>query len=148
MVFLKCLTNRYVQIGAWILFLFSGIYLDYVPAVIHSEFIAVVSLILIVGQVCDNSIFSLENKPFDFVGKISYGIYVIHPLLLFLFSRLFCYLKLNMLDVSIYSMSFLIYLFMILSTIVIAWLSYNFYERPFLKLKSKFAVIKSRVTIN
>lgn len=145
-IFMSVLTNKVVTTMAWILFLLSGFYTDFIPAPMRAEYIAIVSLILIMSQVTGKTfIFNLEHKIFDFVGKISYGIYVINPLLLFWLSRWYSSLHITWEPIYQY---IVIYVGVIIITIFVAWLSYTFYERPFLHIKNRLAVVKSRNSIN
>lgn len=138
-IIINILQNKIVQFISWVLFLTMGIGLLYIPAVVSHEFIPVASLSMIVGQISTkNRIFSLENYFFVFIGKISYGIYVIHPLIVFLLSKFYKHL-----DIYIPVKYFLVYTSVIGLTILFAWISYKYYESPFLKLKSKFTIVKS-----
>jgi peptidoglycan/LPS O-acetylase OafA/YrhL len=87
----------------------------------------------------DKSIFSLENSFFDYLGKISYGIYMYHPLCIvaaiYLLNTALKGMNLNH-NVMIYFLS-------IAFTILLSTLSYSFFESPFLKLKSAFSKIIS-----
>ena len=141
--FMQGLTHWSTQTLIWGLFIFAGWWPYLLPAVIREESIAVMSLIMIVGQVHGKFIINLENRVFDFIGKISYGIYVIHPLLIYLLSFLYRQLHVHLPLVLQY---ILIYVSVTLLTILIAWLSYTYFEKPFLKLKDRFAVVKSRNT--
>lgn len=141
-IFIRRTTNRCVQIIAWILFLLSGVWFPFIPAVARSEITALLALILIMGQVSGGIVVNLENRIFDFVGKISYGIYVIHPLLIFLCSKIYCALGLPI--PNTWFLKVIIYVAITLITIGVAWLSYQFYEKPFLHLKSRFAIVKSK----
>ena len=40
-----------------------------------------------------------------------------------------------------------IHLYVIIATILVANLSYNYVEKPFLKLKNKFAIVRSQTSI-
>jgi peptidoglycan/LPS O-acetylase OafA/YrhL len=142
--YITIFANKMGQIIVWAVFLLSGIWGDYVPAIIREEVIAVMSLFLITGQVCNSSFINLENKACDYVGKISYGIYVIHPLLIFLSS--YAYRMLNI-DLPIWLQSSIIYIYTIVATIIVANLSYNYVEKPFLKLKNKFAIVRSQTSL-
>jgi peptidoglycan/LPS O-acetylase OafA/YrhL len=73
-----------------------------------------------------------------YLGKISYGLYVFHGLINYYVSKLF---RGGIHDLR----SFTIYWFAALAlTIAISTLSYQFFESPFLKLKERFAYVKSR----
>jgi peptidoglycan/LPS O-acetylase OafA/YrhL len=41
----------------------------------------------------------------------------------------------------------LIYCLVTATTLLVAWLSYRFYETPFLRLKNRFAVVQSQSSI-
>ncbi len=142
--FIKITTNRWITTIAWLLFLGSGFYSELIPSPCRAEFFALISLIMIMSQVATKPfIFNLENRMFDFIGKISYGIYVIHPMLIYILALLYekCQIAL---PTSIQIV--IIYAVVTTITIIMAWLSYRFYESPFLKLKNRFAVVKSRNT--
>ena len=133
------LSNKIVQLFSWVTFFLMGFEIVHVPALISNEVIAIASLSMIVGQVTvSNRIFNLENVGFDFIGKISYGIYVIHPLIIFLLSAL---LKKN--DLAINLKFLIVYSSVLIFTVFFAWLSYTFFESPFLKLKVKFSNVNS-----
>jgi peptidoglycan/LPS O-acetylase OafA/YrhL len=78
-----------------------------------------------------------NHKSLFFIGKISYGIYVYHGLLRPYFIQFF-YKDLTF-YVSNTIISNCIYTILCTSiSIIIAWLSWNFLEKPILKFKSKF----------
>ena len=145
-VFIRVSTNKWVTTIAWILLLASDYYAFLIPAPLRIEFLAIVSLAVIMSQLADRPfIINLENRFFDFVGKISYGIYVIHPIIIFVFSKWYSTLNINLPNAIQYV---LIYSSITLITIGLAWISYTFYEKPFLKLKSRFAIIQSKNSID
>ncbi|PXY44081.1 acyltransferase family protein [Flavobacterium hydrophilum] len=76
---------------------------------------------------------SLENKIFVYLGKISYGLYMYHQMMIVL-----CINVLKKWDIV---NDFFIYLFSILTTILISGLSYQFIEKPFLNYKKYFLKI-------
>lgn len=80
-------SNKWIAIMAWILFFSSGLWTKYIPSPITNEVIALVSLLVIMAGLLRKPL--LENKVMNYLGKISYGIYVIHPLLLYVGTRLF-----------------------------------------------------------
>jgi len=73
-----------------------------------------------------------EFKIFSDLGKISYGIYMYHPLVMFL-----CFSVLNKFELSTLSYNLLAYSSIIFGTILISRLSYKFVEGRFLKLKNR-----------
>lgn len=133
--------NRYISLMAWLLLLTSQFYGSYIPAPYRIQYVAVISLFVIMSQLSEKPfLINLENHVFDFVGKISYGIYVIHPVLIFVFSRWYSRLSITWPELT---QRIVIYVFITLITIVLAYLSYRFYEKPFLNLKRRFAVVQS-----
>jgi peptidoglycan/LPS O-acetylase OafA/YrhL len=81
---------------------------------------------------------SLSWRPLVYLGKISYGLYVYHVLALSLVGRALG-------GKAGTSLRFLVYWWGgLLFTIALASASYPWLETPFLRLKEKFAVVKSR----
>jgi len=134
------LGNSIVGTACLILLFFSQTWADHIPAPIRPQLLALLALVCIMNQL-HNPIINLENRICDFVGKISYGIYVIHPLLIFILSSLYCN---NRICLPSYVEVALIYIVVTSVTILIAWLSYRFFETPFLRLKSRFAIVHSQ----
>jgi peptidoglycan/LPS O-acetylase OafA/YrhL len=138
-LFKKIVYLKIIQILAWLVILLLAFNKFHIASVIDPEIISIVTLVIIVN-VCNNpdTLVSLDNKVFNFLGKISYGIYVIHPLIIFLYASI-----LNSLNLNSPVKYILVYTGVLFFTIVIAYLSYEFYEKRFIKLKEKFSVVKS-----
>ena len=118
-IIINILQNKTVQFISWMLFLTMGIGFLYIPAVVSHEIIAVASLSMIVGQISvKERLFSLENYFFDFIGKVSYGMYVIHPLIVYLLSKFY-----KNLNIYLSLKYFLVYFSVIGLTILFAWIS-------------------------
>lgn len=138
-LFLNLTTHKYTQIIAWGALFIAAINKFHIASFLDNEFITFFTVAIIMGQVTRKGLISLEKPILDFLGKISYGIYVIHPLLIFLFSKI---LK----DITPFkSLNYVIvYTTILISTFFIAHLSYKYLEGPFLKLKkNKYTVVKS-----
>ncbi|MFY8180941.1 MAG: acyltransferase family protein [Flavobacterium sp.] len=73
----------------------------------------------------------LENDVFNYLGQISYGLYMYHQIIIVVVLN--CLLKFNLFN------HFALYLISILLTIIVAGISYKFIEKPFLLLKEKLA---------
>jgi peptidoglycan/LPS O-acetylase OafA/YrhL len=72
-----------------------------------------------------------------YFGKISYGIYMLHPLMIFLsFSIAMKFQNKYLFNIVLYALSFSF-------TIIASSLSYKYIETPFLKYKSGFTIIES-----
>jgi peptidoglycan/LPS O-acetylase OafA/YrhL len=77
----------------------------------------------------------LAAKPLPYLGKISYGLYAYHAMILALMDRLVTpgsWVKLLMIPAKL------------LTIIAVATLSYKFMEAPILKFKERFTYVKSR----
>jgi peptidoglycan/LPS O-acetylase OafA/YrhL len=76
----------------------------------------------------------MDLYPLRWLGKYSYGIYIIHPMIGFLY--------LPWIDRHVHgkvTSHIAVFVAAMLVTLPLAWLSYNFYERRFLRLKRYFA---------
>jgi peptidoglycan/LPS O-acetylase OafA/YrhL len=139
-LFTKFLMNRALGVVCFLLLLFSLPWANVIPAPIRPQLIAILSLVCIASQL-ENPIINLENRVCDFVGKISYGIYVIHPLLIFVLSALYRNAGIQLPEAAA---TILIYVIITAATVFVAWLSYKFFESPFLRLKNRFAIVQSQ----
>jgi peptidoglycan/LPS O-acetylase OafA/YrhL len=111
-----------------------------VPRVNH-EFYALFFIVLILNLGGNpKSLFSLEFKWIDYLGKISYSIYMWHGVAIILSLHAARYFSPNI-DTPL---SNIVYYFTTFGlTFVFASLSYEFFEKRFLKFKNAFAKIKS-----
>lgn len=133
--------NIKTQLFCWLILLLAMLDIIHVStAVVDHEIVAVVFTIIVFGQIEGKNMFlNMDNKVFDFIGKISFGIYIIHPLFMFLTYKIFGTFE----ESSIENYLFL-FSFVVLGSVVLAYLSYAFYEKRFINIKWKFANIKSR----
>lgn len=125
------ITKKYVQIAAYVLvFAFIGLGLTF--DIFYWEVYGVLFGIIIMNLVnTETTILSLEIKWMDYLGKISYSMYMFHTLMINIVIR-FITIK----SIGIYPLSFLF-------TIIIGILSYEYFEKPFLKWKSGYAKVQS-----
>jgi len=75
----------------------------------------------------------LPSRPFDFLGNISFSIYMFHEVAIQL---TFAVLGKQVSNPLLYATS-------LSQTIAIASAAYLWFERPFLRLKTQFAVVRS-----
>jgi len=95
-------------------------------------------VIFILNAVNNSVLFRfLENSTLNYLGKISYGMYMYHTLVIIIVSQFFIG------ETEINNTYFTYLAFTILFTIAISHLSYNYIEKPFFNLKKKYMVIKS-----
>jgi len=82
-----------------------------------------------------HSFFKLSNYPaISFLGRYTYGLYVLHFVSIYLVGKLFEYLQWkNLLNLLISET-----IISLLLSIVLAYCSYHLFEKPFLNLKLKF----------
>lgn len=81
------------------------------------------------------------NKPVDYLGVISYGLYMLHPLVVVTVIQACS--KSGWIAANPLLGNLSIYAAVILLTAALATLSYEFFEKPFLRAKAKFASIKT-----
>ena len=135
---LKILYRKDIQIISWFILITSIIYKPiHLFSFIDNELNAMLYLILILNVSSNKfSLISLENRFMNFIGKISYGIYVYHMIIIYLIS-----FALSSLEYEIDH--FMLYPIVLIFTILTATLSYRYFETPFLRLKNKYAIVKS-----
>lgn len=122
----------YFSICLVTLFIIKGVYIPY----IHYEFYAVFfGLIIINFAVNNQNKISLENNILNYLGNISYGLYMYHPIGIVLA----LYISLSF---TIHT-NWLIYPLSLIITIFMAGLSYKYFESFFLKFKIRFSKILS-----
>lgn len=151
------------SIGAWLVFkqkyyqkllsnaillgalLIVALLIYFTPNIIQDAIFLVYSVLFLIiilnVSLNKNCFLKLENKLFIFLGNLSYGIYMYHMIVIALLVGSLQHFGI-IINNSIFS-QITIYGFSILITILISWLSYTFFEKPFLKLKHKFTVIES-----
>jgi len=81
------------------------------------------------------SLIRMDNKISNFLGEISYGIYMYHMLVVF---SIILVLKKYMVHLSLFSSSILFYLIVTTGVLIVSHLSKKWIEDQFLKLKAKF----------
>jgi peptidoglycan/LPS O-acetylase OafA/YrhL len=132
------LFNKFVQIFAWVVFAI-GFTIWLKPFSIFTEDLYSVffTILLINVSKNENTIITLEAKLFNFLGRISYGIYMYHVSVMFILAK-FIY---KPPDTIFYY--FLYLTIVILLTVLVAYLSNQYIESYFLKKKSLLSKIKT-----
>ena len=81
--------NIKTQIICWIIMVLLALNLFHISSLIDNEIIGLVTIMIILAQITrTNYIVDLDNKVLNFIGRISYGIYVIHPAIIFILIKI------------------------------------------------------------
>jgi peptidoglycan/LPS O-acetylase OafA/YrhL len=99
-------------------------------------------MLLIINVGCNaRTMLRLSHPTLDYLGRISYGIYMLHPLVIYGLGITFRELGLNPGG----NIPFLagVYVVAVAVTIALAALSYKLFEIPFLKLKKRVTRVES-----
>lgn len=103
---------------------------------LHYELYGALFAIVILNLGCNNnSIINLENSILNFLGKISYGIYMYHFIALTIAIRILQHYD--------FVKSFAIYVLAFLITVLLSSLSYYCFENYFLKWKERYVIFKN-----
>ncbi len=109
---------------------------------IHHEFYSALFTIIIMNLGNNPAcIINLDYKWMNYFGKRTYGLYLYHPLMILLCIN---FIKLYGTQLKLWQMNVLLYGSTFLTTALAAVISYQFLEKPFLKLKRKHTVIETR----
>jgi len=102
----------------------------------HNEIYSILFGILICNFAAnDNRIFSMENKLTNFLGKISYGLYMYHSIVIVIVIKL--------LQNNGHINNYLLYPLVMIFTIILAFISYELLEKRFINKKIKFTKVIS-----
>lgn len=136
--------GRMVQIGTYFLIILFFLFGNVHPALfnlLNYEIFPVLFGISILNLATNtSSIVNLENNFTNYLGKISYSIYLNHMVVLFIF---FPYLNSKLVGFSIITKNIIIFPVTLILVIGISYITYNWYEKQFLKLKNNFSYIKT-----
>jgi peptidoglycan/LPS O-acetylase OafA/YrhL len=124
-----------------LLLIVTNIDFDYIQ---HLLF-AISFLLFIINVSCsERSLFRLEGKLWDFLGNISYSIYMYQYLAIGLI--LLVFKKFNALTFTT-SHNVLFHILCQVLVVLLAYTSYRFLETPFLKLKKRFTFVQSTTAL-
>jgi peptidoglycan/LPS O-acetylase OafA/YrhL len=137
---IKFFNRTYIEVIAWLFFILVASNKFHLTSIIDHEIISFFTLIIIFNQINNpKKWISLENKLFDYLGKISFGLYVYNPLVIYLMSFVFTYFSFDNLILK----RILIYVLVIPAIIFVAHVSYHYFEKRFLNIKTKYTTIDS-----
>ncbi len=90
---------------------------------------------------CKHSIIKMkEFKKLSYLGTLTYGLYLLHGI-----SNAIVFQIIKLSDVNILPFTEFIvqFVFSLILTLILGYLSYNYFEKPFLNLKRKFTIINT-----
>jgi len=106
---------------------------------LHYSLIFIIIILNLAANKC--SVINLENKYIDYLGKISYGIYMYHLIAIYL-SFIIIYKIFNF-EPTLFPTNLCLYLLTSVIVITMSMISYELFEKLFLKKKVKFSAIVS-----
>lgn len=124
--------SHYILVTAFIVLSIGLWFFRFKLSYFQDEFFAVIFSVVIVGVV-NNPKVLIDTKVSSFLGKISYGIYIYHWLIIMLAFKYIHY------DGNLMQYNILLYSIVFIATILISWLSYISYERFFLNIKKRYS---------
>ncbi len=135
-LFLRLFTNKYVVVLAWIIIFLPSIKGFKVPA--FHEIVSLSTIAIIMSQITvKNRWINLENNAMDFLGKISYGMYMTHSLIIVLLATLIGrFEERNPINYIF------VFVVVLTATIGISTILYYYFESWFLNIKKRFAFIE------
>lgn len=131
---LKFIYRRDIQLASYliiIVFWLTGFNILDISSSVLSVLYGVVILNIASNK---KSLLKLDSKLINLGGKLSYGMYMYHSLTIAFFIHSFK--NQTNYNIIIYSLTFTL-------TIIISYISYQFFEKPILKYKEKYMVVKS-----
>jgi peptidoglycan/LPS O-acetylase OafA/YrhL len=137
---LRFLFSSYTQLISFVLVLQLMLFGIEIP-VFHHEIYSLFFTIIILNLAANpNCYFNLENKILDYLGKISYSIYMWHGIALIV--GLKSAMAYNPKVDDFYSI-LVYYVVSLVVTLVLSSISYELFEMPFLSYKNQFAKIRN-----
>ena len=128
--FCRILSSRFTQFISWICFGCAIFNINLFPSVISQEIYSLFALSLILGPIVNGKRFFCANySGLVFVGSISYGLYVYHPLVIFWISKIFTNVPSSPIGY------FFTYVACAGTSLLVAFISYETIEKKFLKNK-------------
>jgi peptidoglycan/LPS O-acetylase OafA/YrhL len=137
--FIQKLYHPVLQGTCWAILAVSVYKPIHVLSIVDNELYAILFLVIIINVSTNpKTILKLENPVINWLGRISYGIYVYHLFAIILGF----YLYRNILPAKP-GLEIIVYLLVTTITLLMAHISYYYFESWFLHRKEKFAVVPS-----
>lgn len=139
--FLRLIANRYIAVGVLVIILPLILLPFPMPSIKNFVYLFPYAFIISHIAYAPRPILNLEKKPLIFLGLISYGVYLYHMIAQTVVANLLDYTPLYTQNPLLWEITYMVsYLTLAITT---AWLSYLYFETPFLKYKSRFMIILS-----
>lgn len=97
------------------------------------------SIVVVNGALNPRNIFRLETPVLNFLGKISYGLYMYHMMCIGI-----AFAVVRAVTTNVVVGNILLYILSIGLTILVSWLSFDYFESFFLKLKPRLQALTTR----
>jgi peptidoglycan/LPS O-acetylase OafA/YrhL len=124
------------QVIAWSMIVLIAFNRFHFLSIVDHELVALITVVLILGQIVpEKPLINLENRVLHFIGAISFGIYVYHPLIITLVSEHASFL----LAIPVVWRFICVYLLITGVTLLVSFLSYKYVEGYFLRLKGRYS---------
>jgi peptidoglycan/LPS O-acetylase OafA/YrhL len=101
------------------------------------EAVQLVLFNLLIVNIANEDRFEIKNKAANYLGRISYGVYMYHMIVINLVLFVFMKLQENV-QMADWIVILMINIISIIGTVIISHLSFKYYETYFMKLKHKF----------
>ncbi len=138
--FVTIIQNKFIQFFVYAITIIL-MNIELIPEALgHLPYAILFGVIIFNLALNQDTILTLSNSAFEYGGKVSYGIYMFHPLGIVL--TFFAYQKMNV-HLNLVVSNLVFYSASIVLTFVLSSLSYQFYEKYFLLKKIKFSSIIS-----
>jgi peptidoglycan/LPS O-acetylase OafA/YrhL len=138
---LAVIYNFYTQVICYALIIFFLITGFSVPVIQHIIYSILFGIMILNVATNPRSLLHLENQLLNYLGQISFGLYMYHELAIGITVKI---LKAFPFNFNGGLFSIVLYLAALLVTIGIAASSYRFLEKPFLKLKTRFSKLTDK----
>ena len=136
---LKWLTPRPVQAGVWGLLLVMMVRGQTVPYCTQELYSVMFGVVVLNLALTDSSLVNLRHKALDYLGRISYGLYMLHLIAIVVALRV---VSLFVVPASPWH-HLATFLVALVGSVALAAFSFRYLETPFLGLKKRFARIQS-----